>query len=86
MPELCRFYGIIIQIHFREHPPAHFHALYGDNQAVIGIETLEVLKGFLPTKEQRLVLRWASLHQAELRVAWERAQDLEDPGKIAPLK
>ena len=85
MPELCRFYGIIIQIHFREHPPPHFHALYGGNQAVIGIETLEVLKGFLPTRAQRLVIHWASLHQAELRTAWARVQDLEDPGKIAPL-
>ena len=82
MPELSRFNGIIIRIHFREHPPAHFHAVYGEREALVEIETLRVLGGSLPPSELRLVLQWAQSHQAELRDAWERTQRLESPGKI----
>ena len=84
MPELSRFYGIIIRIHFREHPPAHFHAVYSGHEALVDIESLDILGGSLPTSEQRLLLQWASLHQAELREAWARAQQMESPGKIDP--
>ena len=48
MPELCRFYGIVIRMYFDDHLPAHFHAVYGGDEAVIGIETLAVLNGRLP--------------------------------------
>lgn len=43
MSELCRFYGIVIRMYFDDHLPAHFHAVYGGDEAVIGIETLAVL-------------------------------------------
>ena len=86
MPELCRFYGIIIRIHFREHPPLHFHARHGRNEVIVGIGTLEALNGFLPTRELRLLMQWGALKQPELRDAWERAQRLEAPGKIALLE
>lgn len=55
MPELCRFYGIIIRMYFDEHPPAHFHAYYGDAQAVVRIDTLEVIRGELPRRALVLV-------------------------------
>lgn len=86
MPELSRFHGVIIRIHFREHPPAHFHVVYSGHEALIDIETLRVLAGSLPASELRMVLQWALFHQAALRDAWERAQRLEPPGKIDPLE
>ncbi len=86
MPELCRFYGIVIRMYFNDHAPAHFHALYSGDEAVIGIESLAVLHGRLPPRAQGLVAEWASLRQAELRDAWRRARNLESPGRIAPLE
>lgn len=59
MPELCRFYGIVIRMYFDDHLPAHFHAVYGGDEAVIGIETLTVLNGRLPARARSLVLEWA---------------------------
>lgn len=85
MPELCRFYGIIIRMYFDDHAPPHFHATYGGDEAVIGIDSLAVLHGRLPARAQGLVVEWASLHQADLRVAWDHAKHLEAPGKIDPL-
>ena len=86
MPELSRFYGIVIRMHFRENGPPHFHAEYGDDQALIGIDGLPVLNGRLPRRALSLVREWAALHDDELRMAWDRASRLEAPGKIAPLE
>ena len=86
MPEVSRFYGIVIRMFFREHGPPHFHADYGGQQTVVRIEDLAVLRGRLPPRELGIVREWASLHQAELQDAWERARRLEAPGKIAPLE
>ena len=86
MPEISRFYGIVIRMFWREHGPPHFHAAYGNARALIGIDDLAVLKGELPARARGLVVEWASLHQAELRNAWERARRSEAPGKIAPLE
>lgn len=86
MPEVCRFYGIVIHIHFGEHGPPHFHARYSGHRALIDIDDLLVLEGRLPTRARRLVIEWASIHQDELREAWDRAQRMEPPGKIDPLQ
>lgn len=86
MPEVSRFYGIVIRMFFREHGPPHFHADYSGQQAVVGIEDLAVLRGRLPPRALGIVREWASLHQAELQAAWERARRLEAPGKIEPLE
>ena len=72
-------------MYFDDHAPPHFHAAYGGEQAVVGIETLAVLHGYLPPRARGLVVEWASLHQAELLEAWDRAKRLERLGKIAPL-
>lgn len=85
MPELSRFYGITIRMYFDDHGPPHFHAAYGGEEAVVGIDALAVLHGHLPPRAQGLVVEWASLHQAELREAWERAKNLEPLKKIEPL-
>jgi len=72
-------------MYFDDHSPPHFHATYGGDEVVIGIDSLAVLQGHLPARAQGLVVEWASLHQAELRQAWKRAESLEPPGKIDPL-
>ncbi len=60
MPEITRFYGIIIKVFFGDHPPPHFHAVYGEHNALISIEALEIIEGDLPDCAQKLVLEWAS--------------------------
>lgn len=85
MPELCRFYGIVIRMYFDDHVPPHFHAIYGADEGVFAIDGLAVLHGRLPPRAQGLVVEWASLRQAELRDAWDRAVRQQPPGKIPPL-
>ncbi len=86
MPELCRFYGIIIKMYFDDHNPPHFHAEYGSEQALLEINSLALISGHLPPRALGLVAEWASLHQEELKTCWERAKSLESPGRIAPLR
>jgi hypothetical protein len=86
MPEISRFFGIIIRMYFNDHVPPHFHADYGENSIEITIETLEVLKGKLPNRVLGLVLEWASLHRNELRADWERARNGETLEPIQPLE
>ena len=85
MPEVSRFYGIVIRINFREHNPPHFHARYAEAEAAINIRDLTLTEGSLPRRARGLVLEWAAEHRDELLKAWERAQHGEAPGKIAPL-
>lgn len=86
VPELCRFYGIIIRMHYGDHAPPHFHATYGDQEALLGIDSLTILKGRLPPRARGLVVEWAALHQAELRDAWDRATRREELIRIEPLR
>ena len=86
MPELSRFYGISIYLYPREHPPAHFHALYGDEEAVFDIATLRILQGSLSNRARSLVLDWAAQHRDELFTAWDRLRAGQAPEKIAPLE
>ncbi len=85
MSELCRFHGIVISIFSREHPPPYFHAEYGEYEASIEIATLRVSDGHLPNRIERMVIRWATVRQAELHRAWDAASNMQNPGKIAPL-
>ncbi len=85
MPELSRFYGIVIKMYFGDHAPPHFHAEYGDKEALIDIGTLSAFAGWLPPRASSLVREWAELHQDELRAAWEKASELKPVGRIDPL-
>ena len=85
MPEISRFYGIVIQIYYADHPPPHFHALYAGQRATIDIETFALIDGELPARARGLVIEWATLHQDELREAFRLAAAMEAPPKIAPL-
>lgn len=77
MPEISRFYGIIIKMYFDDHLPPHFHAEYGKHTALIHINTLAVVAGKLPPKALGLVVEWASQHQEELQQLWDSAQNME---------
>jgi hypothetical protein len=85
MPELCRFYGIIIRMFWADHPPPHFHAIYGSHEAIIEIATSEVIAGSLPLGAHSLVSQWVSLHREELLDDWELARALSPLRKIEPL-
>ena len=85
MPEVSRFFGIVVRMYFRDHSPAHFHAAYGEHEALVEIETLAILGGELPRRAMALVLEWAALHRQELRADWERARGGTPLESIAPL-
>ncbi|MEI8226771.1 MAG: DUF4160 domain-containing protein [Planctomycetota bacterium] len=68
------------------HHAPHFHAYYGDDEAVFGLEPVELLAGSLPRRQTRLVVAWAELHQQELVADWDRLQDGEKPLPISPLQ
>lgn len=86
MPTISMFFGIIISMYWREHEPPHFHAHYGEFEALVGIETLAVLEGFLPRRALALVLEWASAHRAELQENWRLCVAMARPNPIAPLE
>ena len=89
MPELARFYGIIIRMYFEANAPhhrPHFHAYYQEQVAIYTIDEIELVSGSLPTRQKRLVEAWAELHQQELVSNWERLQGGQGPRPISPLK
>jgi hypothetical protein len=85
MPEISRFLGIVIKMFFDDHNPPHFHAEYGGAIALIEIGSLSVFSGRLPPRVMGLVIEWATIHQKELFVDWERAEAQQELLKIAPL-
>ena len=85
MPTIAFFYGIAIRMYVRDHPPPHFHAIYGEHEALVAIETGELIEGSLPTNAARLVKQWALARQVQLRENWRRARAGQQPEKIAGL-
>jgi hypothetical protein len=86
VPEISKFYGIRITMNWADHNPPHFHAEYGDYEALIQFSPrIDIYRGGLPRTALNLCLQWAALHQAELIAAWNRAQILQPIGKIDPL-
>lgn len=85
MPEISRFFGIVIRMFYNDHEPSHFHAAYGDHEALIAIDTLAVIRGQLPRRALALVLEWAALHREELRHDWMLARTGQPPQPIEPL-
>lgn len=69
MPEISRFFGIVIRMYFDDHNPPHFHAAYAGNEAQVGIEPIAILDGALPNRAASMVFEWAALHQLELILA-----------------
>jgi hypothetical protein len=75
----------VIKMFFEEHSPPHFHANYGDEEALIEIRNLSLFAGRLSPRVVGLVVEWATLHQQELMANWIRAQSQEALRKIEPL-
>ncbi|HEX7342746.1 MAG TPA: DUF4160 domain-containing protein [bacterium] len=89
MPEISRFFGIIIRMYAEageRHRQPHFHAYYQNQVAIYAIDSLELIGGDLPTKQKRFVEAWAELHQGELLENWDRLQAGQLPYKVAPLR
>jgi hypothetical protein len=74
MPEVTRFYGIVVKLFFGDHPPPHFHVVYGEYNALFNIETLEMIEGDLPNRASKMVEEWATRYQTELLEMWQTQQ------------
>jgi len=86
MPELSRFFGIVIAMFYNDHAPPHFHVRYGSQRAIVAIDSLAVLEGRLSPRALGLVTEWAALHGKELREDWTLAQAHKPLKPIAPLE
>jgi hypothetical protein len=85
MPRISEFFGVVIYMHFSDHLPPHFHAEYGEFEAVYTIEMLDTLRGNLPRRAHSMVVEWALAHRAELRANWDRAREQHPLEQIEPL-
>jgi Domain of unknown function (DUF4160) len=86
MPTISTFYGIVIQMFWRDHSPPHFHALYGEHEASIELRDFGVLRGWLPRRAMGLVIEWATEHRDELMEDWNLCSQLQTPNRIKPLR
>jgi hypothetical protein len=84
VPEICRFYGIVIRRDFADHAPPHFHAEYAEHEARIALDSLAVISG-RPPRAMGLVAEWATIHQQELADLWTKASRLEPLHRLEPL-
>lgn len=82
MPTVSRFYGIVIKMFFlqREHQPPHFHAIYGEYNALFAIDSLEMIEGDLPNRAVRLVREWGQRYQNDLQTMWDTQEFMQLPG------
>lgn len=85
MPTISEFFGIVIRMYYRDHAPAHFHAYYGEYEAIVRIQPPEISAGHLPQHQRSLVLQWARQHQDELLEDWSLAEDRAPLKPIKPL-
>ncbi|MBI5344720.1 MAG: DUF4160 domain-containing protein [Deltaproteobacteria bacterium] len=86
MPEISRFFGIIIAMFYNDHNPPHFHVRYGEFNVIIRIEDFAVLEGYLPPRALGLVMEWADIHKKELFNDWSLAVENKPLFPIEPLK
>jgi len=86
MPEVSRFFGIVIRMYFFDHDPPHFHAAYGGAEAQVRISPVGLLGGELPPRALALVVEWTRLYEAALLENWRRLGSDEPPARIPPLE
>jgi hypothetical protein len=89
MPEIARFFGIIIRMYVEPSDPhhrPHFHAYYQEHVGIYAIDEIELLAGSLPARQERLATAWAEIHQEELLNNWNVLQAGAPPSKIEPLR
>ncbi len=85
MPEISRFYGMVIGMFYDEHRPPHFHVRYGEHEAVVRLRDLRVTEGTLPPRALGMVKEWAAQHRTELLANWEALENRQPWRKIEPL-
>jgi hypothetical protein len=86
MPEISRFFGIIIAMYHNDHPPPHFHAKYAEFTAKIDIESGDMIEGKLPKRALALIEEWRALRVEELKANWELVRARRKANKIKPLE
>ncbi|MFW5640705.1 MAG: DUF4160 domain-containing protein [Thermodesulfobacteriota bacterium] len=84
MPEICRFYGIIIFMNYNDHSPPHFHAKYEDQEIIMEIRS-GIVKGKMSKRALRMIFEWAEIHQETLMNNWQLARERKQLQKIPPL-
>ncbi|MCD8335973.1 MAG: DUF4160 domain-containing protein [Lachnospiraceae bacterium] len=88
MPALSMFFGIIVRMQSErggKHNKPHVHALYGDEEVVVGLDG-EVLEGHFPNKQMKLLVAWMAIHEEELQANWKLLSDGDGYFKIEPLR
>ena len=85
MPEICRFFGIIVSLYWRDHNPPHIHFTYGGYECSISVID-RIVGGKAPSKVITKVNEWMDLHESEILSLWEKAQKGEKLFRIEPLK
>ena len=85
MPQISRFFGIIILMYYDDHNPPHFHVGYGSEECLIRIDNLTVIEGKIPSRALGMVIEWATQHQNDLIANWDRAKALQTLNNIEPL-
>ena len=86
MPEISRFFGIVVAMYYDDHPPPHVHVRYGEHRAILEIGTAAVLFGDLPHRVVGMVVEWVALHRAELEKNWDNMRAGQWLDTIAPLR
>ena len=86
MPEVSRFFGIVVAMYYSDHVPPHFHARYGDHEVRVEISSGRLLSGSMPPRALRLLGEWLALHRAELLENWQLAATRKPLRSIAPLE
>ncbi len=81
MPEITRFYGIVIKMFFKpkEHEPAHIHAIYNEYVGLFDIQTLEMFEGDMPQRAQQMIREWLIEHKDELNQMWQTQKIVKLP-------
>ena len=85
MPEISRFYGIIIYMYYNEHNPPHFHFSFGEYKGVMYIKT-GIIEGKIPAKVIKKIIAWAEIHEKNLLKTWDLLQEGKRITRIKPLK
>ncbi len=86
MPQISAFYGIVIYMYYRDHPPPHFHAIYAGAEVEVAIDPPSVMNGMLPPRALAMVMEWAELRQKDLLRVWNQARASKPLDRVKPLQ
>src|SRR3970040_1149296 len=84
VPEISRFFGIVVFMNYNDHPPPHFHVRYAEQKAIVAIESPTLLEGQLSPRALGLVMEWAAAHRQELIEDWSLARQQQPLKRITP--